>query len=42
VSDIIYKYSLTNEQKKDLKKGVSTYRDLMKVYDKEFEDRFGK
>lgn len=42
VSDVIYKHSLTDEQKKHLKKGKSTYRDLMKVYDKEFAERFTK
>ena len=42
VSDVIYKHSLTDEQKRHLKKGKSTYRDLMKVYDKEFAERFTK
>lgn len=42
VSDVIYKHSLTDEQKRHLKKGKSTYRDLMKVYDKEFAKRFTK
>ena len=42
VSDVIYKHSLTDGQKRHLKKGKSTYRDLMKVYDKEFAKRFTK
>ena len=40
IGNHVYKTSLTKEQAKKLKKGVSTYRDLMNVYDEEYSNKF--
>lgn len=40
VGNNIYEHSLTRAQKKKLTKGKSTFEDLMKVYDEEFENAF--
>jgi hypothetical protein len=42
ISDIIFKNSLTDSQKDKLAQGDSTYRDLMKMYDDEFNENFTK
>lgn len=42
VSDIIFKNSLTESQKDKLVQGDSTYRDLMNMYDDEFNEYFSK
>lgn len=39
VSEAVWKNSLTKSQKKLITPGVSTYRDLMKMYDAEFNQR---
>ena len=40
ISDNLYENSLTPLQKLKIKKGKSTYRDLMTMYDEEFKNNF--
>lgn len=42
VPNYVYNGSLTKEQKSKLIPGVSTYRDLMRLYDEEYNTKFAK